>query len=128
MGFGRHLSRLALLSLLSLAGIVTARNGSQTASKAAAADASAVHGIDPADMDRTTRPCDDFYKYADGGWLMRNPIPPEYPSWRMMVTVNPHPLGRFRAIGPPSNLSEFAKAFGCTTGDSMVRAQLCQIW
>jgi predicted metalloendopeptidase len=46
----------------------------------------------------------------------------------MMVTVNPHPLDRFRAIGAPSNMPEFAKAFGCKAGDPMVRAERCQIW
>jgi predicted metalloendopeptidase len=49
---------------------------------------------------------------------------------RMQVTVNPHPLGRFRAIGPVSNMPEFAKAFDCQAGDPMVRAgeARCKIW
>ncbi|MGH9399372.1 MAG: M13-type metalloendopeptidase [Thermoanaerobaculia bacterium] len=47
---------------------------------------------------------------------------------RLMVNVNPHPLDRFRAIGPPSNLSEFARAFSCKAGDPMVRSESCQIW
>ena len=47
---------------------------------------------------------------------------------RLMVNVNPHPLDRFRAIGPPSNLPEFAKAFSCKAGDPMVRSESCQIW
>jgi predicted metalloendopeptidase len=81
MGLRRHLPLFTLLSLLPFAGVVTARSGSQTASKAATPDEAAVHGIDPADMDRTARPCDDFYRYADGGWQQKNPIPPEYPSW-----------------------------------------------
>ena len=43
---------------------------------------------------------------------------------------NPHPLGRFRAIAAPSNMQEFAKAFGCKEGDPMQRpaAIRCQIW
>jgi putative endopeptidase len=47
---------------------------------------------------------------------------------RLMVTVNPHPLDRFRAIGAPSNMPEFARTFGCKTGDPMVRRERCQIW
>jgi putative endopeptidase len=47
---------------------------------------------------------------------------------RLMVNVNPHPLDRFRAVGAPSNLPEFAKAFSCKAGDPMVRSPSCQIW
>jgi putative endopeptidase len=36
----------------------------------------------------------------------------------LVVNTNPHPLGRFRAIGPASNLQEFARAFACKPGDS----------
>jgi len=34
--------------------------------------------IDPANMDLRAKPGDDFYQFANGGWLERNPIPPEY--------------------------------------------------
>ena len=47
---------------------------------------------------------------------------------RLMTTINPHPLDRFRAIGAPSNLPEFARAFGCKSGDPMVRSERCAIW
>ena len=47
---------------------------------------------------------------------------------RLMVTVNPHPLDRFRAIAAPSNMPEFAQAFSCKAGDPMVRGARCQIW
>lgn len=47
---------------------------------------------------------------------------------RLMVNTNPHPLGRFRAIGAPSNMTSFAKAFSCKADDAMVRAEQCQIW
>jgi putative endopeptidase len=47
---------------------------------------------------------------------------------RLMVNLNPHPLGRFRAIGPLSNMPAFAKAFDCKAGDPMVRSDRCQIW
>jgi putative endopeptidase len=33
------------------------------------------------DMDPGTDPGVDFYRFANGGWLDRNPVPPEYPAW-----------------------------------------------
>jgi putative endopeptidase len=47
---------------------------------------------------------------------------------RLQTKTNPHPLARFRADGPPSNLAIFAKAFGCKHGDAMVRESACKIW
>jgi putative endopeptidase len=37
--------------------------------------------IDPKNMDQSVRPCDDFFRYANGTWLKNNPIPPEYSTW-----------------------------------------------
>lgn len=37
--------------------------------------------IDPANMDPSVRPCDDFYHYANGTWLKNNPIPPAFSQW-----------------------------------------------
>jgi putative endopeptidase len=47
---------------------------------------------------------------------------------RLQTKTNPHPLPRFRGIGAPSNLAEFAKAFGCKKRDAMVRERVCKIW
>src|SRR5690242_20554528 len=41
----------------------------------------AVHGFDPANLDRSCKPCDDFNKFANGGWVAHNPIPAAYPRW-----------------------------------------------
>lgn len=40
-----------------------------------------VHGINPANLDRSVKPCEDFYQFATGGWAARNPIPPAFPRW-----------------------------------------------
>jgi putative endopeptidase len=52
-----------------------------------AADEAASHGFDVSNLDRTCKPCDDFYQFAVGGWLKNNPIPPEYPEWGSFITL-----------------------------------------
>ncbi|MEY2495840.1 MAG: putative endopeptidase [Verrucomicrobiota bacterium] len=37
--------------------------------------------LDPKNMDTSVKPQDDFYLYANGGWIKRNPIPPEFSRW-----------------------------------------------
>jgi len=37
----------------------------------------AVHGIAVADMDRSMKPGDDFFRFANGAWLKRTEIPPD---------------------------------------------------
>ena len=53
-------------------------------------------------------------------------VRPEYA--RLQANTNPHPLPRFRANGPLSNMEAFAKAFGCKKGDAMIREKACKIW
>ena len=37
--------------------------------------------IDPANLDTAAAPGTDFFRFANGGWLDANPVPPEYGSW-----------------------------------------------
>jgi putative endopeptidase len=46
-----------------------------------AADEQGRHGFDLANLDRSVSPCDDFFQFADGGWVKSHPIPAAYPSW-----------------------------------------------
>ena len=38
-------------------------------------------GIDLAGMDRAVKPGDDFFAFANGGWMARTQIPPDRSSW-----------------------------------------------
>jgi len=45
------------------------------------------HGVQLTSIDKTCKPCQDFYHYANGDWLKKNPIPPAYPSWNSFSSL-----------------------------------------
>jgi putative endopeptidase len=49
---------------------------------------------------------------------------------RLMVQGDPHPVAKFRVIGPLSNSPSFAAAFGCKADAPMVRPETsrCTVW
>jgi len=49
---------------------------------------------------------------------------------RLMVQSDPHPVAKFRVIGPMSNTPAFQKAFSCKAGSPMVRPpdKRCAVW
>jgi endothelin-converting enzyme/putative endopeptidase len=49
---------------------------------------------------------------------------------RRMVVIDPHPVAKYRVVGPLSNMPEFQRAFGCKRGDAMVREEnkQCRVW
>jgi endothelin-converting enzyme/putative endopeptidase len=53
------------------------------------------------------------------GQFRGDAIRPE--TQRLMVQGDPHPTGKYRVIGPLSNLPEFQRAFGCPPDAPMVR-------
>ncbi len=49
---------------------------------------------------------------------------------RLLLATNPHSPGRYRVMGPVSNLPEFAQAFPCETGKTAAAGDQAkvQIW
>ena len=49
---------------------------------------------------------------------------------RKMIQGDPHPVAKYRVIGPLSNFPPFAKAFSCKAGSAMVRPpdKQCVVW
>jgi putative endopeptidase len=49
---------------------------------------------------------------------------------RRMIQGDPHPVAKYRVIGPLSNIPAFAEAFKCKPGSPMVRpaAERCEVW
>ena len=47
---------------------------------------------------------------------------------RRRAQVDPHASPEWRVNGPLSNLGTFREAFGCKTGQPMVRSPRCEVW
>ncbi len=54
--------------------------------------------LDLTSMDRSVDPCVDFFAYSCGGWIRRNPIPPDQSSWDTYSKMQDENLGRLRGI------------------------------
>jgi endothelin-converting enzyme/putative endopeptidase len=79
----------------------------------------------PADMDGFTPEQQFFIAW---GQFRGDEIRPE--AARLMVQSDPHPIAKYRVIGPLSNLPEFQKAWSCKPDAPMVRPEgkRCEVW
>jgi endothelin-converting enzyme/putative endopeptidase len=58
-------------------------------------------------------------------WACENIRPEEL---RVNAMTDPHSPGKYRINGIVSDLPEFQQAFGCKSGQPMVRANACKVW
>ena len=63
-----------------------------------AAQSSNKGNIDRSTLDPTCKPCQDFYRYATGGWADKNPIPADRASWGTFGELGDANLERERTI------------------------------
>jgi len=55
-------------------------------------------GIHKEDMDLTCKPCTDFWRYVNGGWFDRNPIPADKATWGPSTILGNANRERIRTI------------------------------
>lgn len=69
----------------------------------------AAHDAVANNRDTTVKPGDDFFSYANGGWLKRNPIPAAYSGWGIGNIVQEDIRTRLRKINEDALKSNAAK-------------------
>jgi putative endopeptidase len=85
-----------ILSCCSLASVALVLLFVTHLSATAAADVS--WGFSLSNLDKTCKPCDNFYEFAMGGWMKAHPIPAEYPSWGTFTQLRDNNLAAMHTI------------------------------
>jgi predicted metalloendopeptidase len=73
--------RTPLVVVCLVLGCASAPSQPQAPAAAAKEAAPAERGLDLSSIDRTVKPGDDFFRYANGGWIKSTEIPPDRSSW-----------------------------------------------
>src|SRR6266550_4068288 len=61
-------------------------------------DTGKLAGFDVANMDKTVSACSNFFQYANGGWIERNPVPPAFSRWGRFEVLDEGNLAVLRGI------------------------------
>ncbi|MFZ6657437.1 M13 family metallopeptidase [Undibacterium sp. TJN19] len=88
-----------LLSTLTLALLTPVCQAADSATGSAMVKTAALgSGVKPENMDKTTRAQDDFYRYAQGGWLKANEIPSDKSDWGTFMQAREDVQQQLRSI------------------------------
>ncbi len=96
--------------------------------------ATQAQSIDPANMDTTCSACEDFYAYANGGWLTRATIPAAYSVWgsfneladkndAVVHDILEHARANAPAAKPGSNEQKLGVFYGSCMDSAQAEAQ-----
>jgi len=95
---GLVVAGLACLAALSIfSGNLKARSGGESS-----------WGFSESNLDKSCKPCDDFYEFAMGGWMKANPIPAEYATWGTFAELRDMNLTAMRTILEAASKGEAA--------------------
>ena len=99
------------LSLLAVAAAVAACNNDVKSKTASGQDSTGKVKADVLvkNMDSTVSPSQDFFLYANGGWIKANPIPPDQGAWGIGNLVIEENLNRLRAISEKAAAAKAAQ-------------------
>ncbi len=93
-----------LIQMLVLAGMCIAQTGSPA-------------GIDRSALDTTCKPCDDFWRYANGSYIDKHPIPAQYARWGTFPVLRDANAERTKAILDTAAASKSATGNERVVGD-----------
>src|SRR5271167_1091140 len=88
-------------------------------------------GFSMSNLDKSCKPCDDFYQFAMGGWMKNNAIPPEYSTWGSFTVLRDKNLADLRTIlektakenpGAGSDKQKIADFYGSCMDSSAIDA------
>ncbi len=74
-------------------------------------------GIDRSMFDTTCKPCDDFWRYANGGWMDKNPIPADRSRWSTMDQLTDANQERLKTIVDAASANKSATGDQRRVGD-----------
>ncbi|HKV06388.1 MAG TPA: M13 family metallopeptidase [Candidatus Acidoferrales bacterium] len=90
----------------------------------------AAHGFAISNLDRSVSPCDDFFKFADGGWLKDHPIPADHVALGSFDLLHDHnedvlhqileDAEKDKTAAPGSNLQKIGDFYASCMDESQV--------
>lgn len=81
-----------------------------------------VPAIDMTDLDLTVAPGDDFYRYANGGWMQKNPLKPEYARFDEAFEIDDATLRGLTELGAERGVAPDEAGFAVSA--ELLRVQL----
>jgi putative endopeptidase len=88
--------------------------------------------LDVSSMDRSIDPCMDFFAYACGGWIRKNPIPPDQSSWSVYGKLQDDNEAQLRSIlesaaaanrGPKAYLQKIGDYYASCVDEKVIEEQ-----